>query len=168
MNQEKIGRFIALLRKEKDMTQMALASLLGVSDKSVSKWERGINLPDPSLYIDLCKILGISLNELFTGERIDNKDFKEKADKNLMTALENSTFNLKDRIKFYKNKWLKDNLSKIIVYIISWLILAISLKMQHVDFYLIGSISGLLLVLFYLVLYNQMMKYIEDNAYGKK
>lgn len=168
MDQEKIGRFIAYLRKEKGMTQIALASLLGVSDKSVSKWERGINLPDPSLYIELCKILGISLNELFTGERIDNKDFKEKADKNLMTALENSTFNLKDKIKFYRNKWLRDNLSKIIFCIISWIILLVSLKLQHVDFYLIGTISGLLLVLFYIVLYNQMMKYIEDNAYGKK
>lgn len=168
MNQEKIGRFIALLRKEKDMTQISLATKLGVSDKSVSKWERGINLPDPSLYIELCNILGITLNELFTGEKIDNNNFKKQADKNLMAALENSAFNLKDRIKFYRNKWLKDNISKIIFCIISWIVLLVSLKLQDVDFYLIGTISGLLLVLYYTALYNQMMKYIEDNAYGKK
>lgn len=168
MNQEKIGKFIAKIRHEKNLTQQELANKLGVTDRAISNWENGRRLPDYSIIIELCNILEISLNELFAGEKIKKEKFKQKADENLLFALENSSFNLKDKIKFYKNKWKKDNLSKIIICFISWIVLIISLKFQQVDFYLIGSISGMLAILFYITLYNQMMKYVEDNAYGKK
>lgn len=69
MDQEKIGKFIADLRKQKSITQAELGNLLGVSNKSVSKWENGICLPDPSLYNELCKIFNISKDELFNGKR---------------------------------------------------------------------------------------------------
>ena len=59
----KIGKYIAGKRKELGLTQRQLADKLGMSDKSVSKWERGICLPDVSVYLDLCQILGISINE---------------------------------------------------------------------------------------------------------
>jgi len=59
MNQEKIGKFIYLCRKDKKLTQEGLASKLNISDRAVSKWERGLNLPDASLMIDLCNILGM-------------------------------------------------------------------------------------------------------------
>ena len=68
MDQAKIGRFIAELRKERKMTQSQLGEKLGVSYKAVSKWETGRNLPDPSLYKPLCDMLGITLTELFNGE----------------------------------------------------------------------------------------------------
>ena len=78
MNNQKIGKFIHQCRKEKGLTQKQLGDLLNVSDKSVSKWERGICLPDVSLFIPLCQIFEIDLNELFLGERIlqENKDQK--------------------------------------------------------------------------------------------
>ena len=63
MNQIKIGRFIAECRKEENLTQMQLAEKLNITDKAVSKWERGIVMPDASLMLDLCSILGISVNE---------------------------------------------------------------------------------------------------------
>lgn len=63
MNQIKIGRFIAECRKEENLTQMQLAEKLNITDKAVSKWERGIAMPDASLMLDLCSILGISVNE---------------------------------------------------------------------------------------------------------
>lgn len=69
MDQEKIGKFIADLRKQKNITQAELGNLLGVSNKSVSKWENGICLPDPSLYNELCKLFNISKDELFNGKR---------------------------------------------------------------------------------------------------
>ena len=70
MNQDKIGKFIAKCRKEKKLTQEQLAEKLFVTDRAVSKWERGINLPDSSLMLDLCKILEINVNELLSGERL--------------------------------------------------------------------------------------------------
>lgn len=69
MDQEKIGKFIVKLRNKKGLTQTELGNLLGVSNKSVSKWENGICLPDPSLYNEVCKIFNISLDELFSGKR---------------------------------------------------------------------------------------------------
>ena len=70
MNQEKIGKFISECRKEKQLTQEQLAMQLGVTSKSVSKWETGNCLPEASKYKTLCEILGITLNELFSGERL--------------------------------------------------------------------------------------------------
>lgn len=80
MNQEKIGKFIAELRKEKGLTQSQLAEHFDISNKAVSKWETGKSLPDASIMIDLCNLLGITVNDLLRGERIRMEDYKEKAE----------------------------------------------------------------------------------------
>lgn len=87
MDQKKIGCFIANLRKEKNLTQKQLGEKLGVSDKSVSKWERGICLPDVSLFIPLCKILEIDLNELFLGEKIAKEEVQEKLEESILPII---------------------------------------------------------------------------------
>ena len=69
MNQEKIGKFIAELRKEKNLTQQELADKLGVTDRAVSHWENGRRLPDYSLLKDISKELNIAINELLSGEK---------------------------------------------------------------------------------------------------
>ncbi len=88
MDQERIGAFIAQCRKEKNLTQMQLAELLEITSQAVSKWENGRGMPDVSLLQPLCNVLGISLNELFSGEHIPaeenvSKPFKEKQIDNL-------------------------------------------------------------------------------------
>ncbi len=80
MDQVKIGKFISECRKEKQLTQEQLATQLGVTSKSISKWERGNCLPDAAKYIPLCEILGITVNELFAGERINSETEKEAKD----------------------------------------------------------------------------------------
>ena len=87
MDQVKIGKFIRKLRKEKNMTQEDLAEKLGVTDRSVSNWENGKNMPDVSLYKLLCNELGISVNELISGEKIKEENYKEKSDNNILTAI---------------------------------------------------------------------------------
>ena len=67
MDQEKIGKFIAACRKEKGLTQAALAEQLGITDRAVSKWETGKSLPDSSIMIDLCELLSINVNDLLKG-----------------------------------------------------------------------------------------------------
>ena len=74
MNQIKIGRFIAERRKKANLTQMQLADKLGITDKAVSKWERGVAMPDTSIMLELCELLGISVNELLSGEKINMKN----------------------------------------------------------------------------------------------
>ena len=80
----KIGKFIAEKRKNLGLTQRQLAEKLGMSDKSVSKWERGICLPDVSVYFDLCQILGISINEFLAGEDIVHEDIIQKSEENII------------------------------------------------------------------------------------
>ena len=164
MNQEKIGKFITEKRKENKLTQEQLAEQLNISKNAVSKWERGLNLPDVSIMQDLCKILNITLNELFIGEKILDDKYKEVADKNLLNVLENSSFTLKEKIDFYKKKWKKEHISKFIMCFIIFIILGIVLKFQNVEGYIIGAIEGMLSLLFYIFLYNQMMIYVEDNT----
>lgn len=88
MDQIKVGKFIAELRKEKNLTQEELAELLGVSSKSVSRWENGKNLPDAALYQPLCQALGVNLTELLSGERIGAEELTEKAEEKVLSVLE--------------------------------------------------------------------------------
>ena len=81
MDQIKIGRFIAECRKKASLTQMQLAEKLGITDKAVSKWERGIAMPDTSIMLELCDILCISVNELLSGEIINMENSNEKNEK---------------------------------------------------------------------------------------
>lgn len=83
MDQEKIGAFIAQCRKEKSLTQIQLAELLDITNQAVSKWENGRGMPDVSLLQPLCDALGISLNELFSGEHISAEEYKGKAEENI-------------------------------------------------------------------------------------
>ena len=78
MDQIKIGRFIAERRKKASLTQMQLAEKLGITDKAISKWERGVAMPDTSIMLKLCDILGISVNELLCGEKIDMENNNQK------------------------------------------------------------------------------------------
>lgn len=87
MNQEKIGKFIARCRKEKNLTQEQLADKLGITYKAVSKWECGKGLPDVSLYETICKELDISLNELFAGEYIKENQVIQKSEENIMNIV---------------------------------------------------------------------------------
>lgn len=90
MDLVKIGKYIAEKRKALGMTQKQLAEKLGMSDKSVSKWERGVCLPDVSVYLELCKILGITINEFLAGEDISEENLTEKAEDNLIQVAKDS------------------------------------------------------------------------------
>ena len=88
MDQEKIGKFIAECRKERKLTQLQLAEKLGVTDRSVSKWENGRCMPDLSLMKPLCNELGITINELLSGEKLDKKDYQDKFEENILNTID--------------------------------------------------------------------------------
>lgn len=87
MEQVKIGKFIQEMRKAQSLTQRELAEKLNISDKTVSKWETGNGLPEVGLMLPLCEVLGISVNELLSGERLDEKQYFKKAEENIMDLL---------------------------------------------------------------------------------
>lgn len=165
MDQIKIGKLIAECRKTQKLTQVQLAQKLGVTDKSVSKWENGICLPDVSLYKKICEILDITLNEFFAGERLTDATFKSVADNNLLSALENSIFTLKDKVDFFEKKWEKEHFFELtiaMIIIVGFIIYGF-IKDNGIQFLfmIIGFAYG--------VWENNRKKaYIERNAYGKK
>lgn len=98
MDQMKTGKFIAILRKKTGMTQEQLGKKLGVTNKTVSRWENGNYMPDVEMLSLLSKEFGVSMNEIISGERLLADDFKKAADDNLVTALNHSTFTLKEKM----------------------------------------------------------------------
>ncbi len=91
MNQEKIGKFIAECRKNKKLTQSELSEKLGVTDRSVSNWENGKNMPDLSLFRPLCEILDITINELLCGEKLKTEQYQGRFEENIVNTIDYST-----------------------------------------------------------------------------
>ena len=87
MDQIKIGRFIADERKRKGYTQKQLSEKLEISDKTISKWERGNGFPEVSLLLPLCNELEITVNELLSGERVSEEDYRKKAEENMVNLV---------------------------------------------------------------------------------
>ena len=115
MNQEKIGKFIAKCRKEKKLTQTELAEKLGVTDKSVSNWENGRNMPDLSMFKALCDELGITINELMSGEKLSKEKYQEKFEENIVNTID------------YSNKKIrKSNTSTAILFLVFGLAIIVS------------------------------------------
>lgn len=167
MDQIKTGKFIAAMRKYLGLTQETLGEKLGVTNKTISRWETGVYIPDIDKLQELASILEVSVNELLSGEKItDEKTFAEKADENLVELLtENSTFGLKDRIAFFKRKWLKEHVWFICGCIIFWVVFVIiAVLTKHLAMiFLVPALA----IFEYVLFYNKMMAYVEQNAFRK-
>ena len=87
MDQICIGKFIAEERKKKGYTQRQLSEKLGISDKTISKWERGNGFPEVSLLLPLCEELDITVNELLSGKRVSEEDYRKKAEENMVNLV---------------------------------------------------------------------------------
>ena len=87
MDQIKVGKFIAETRKSQGLTQRQLADVLSISDKTVSKWECGKGLPEVSLMLPLCGALNITVNDLLSGGRVSEADYRKKAEENMMNLI---------------------------------------------------------------------------------
>lgn len=121
MNQEKIGKFIAECRKEKNLTQVQLAEKLNMSYKSISKWETGRGMPDSSIMLELCNYLGISVNELLSGEHLKEQEYQEKANENIISIAKESD----------KNRKIKNRIIVVIVAIFLCLLLIFIINIAY-------------------------------------
>ncbi len=97
MNQEKIGKFIAECRRQRKMTQSELGEKLGVTEKSISNWENGRNMPDLSLFKPLCEEFNISLNDLMSGEKVKEKEYRDKLEENIINTIDYSNKKIESR-----------------------------------------------------------------------
>lgn len=168
MDMVKMGSFLAELRKERKLTQAELGEKLGVTNKTVSRWETGSYMPPVEVLEELSNLYGLTINELLSGRKLTKEEYREMAESNIRDTLKASTFELKEKQMFFKKKWRKEHISTIIVCTVAWVVLMFALKIQGVEIYLCGTIGGILAVLFYAVLNNRMMAYVEELIYGGK
>jgi transcriptional regulator with XRE-family HTH domain len=164
MDTIKIGNFLAELRKEQNLTQEALGEKLGVTNKTVSRWENGNYLPPVEMLQELSKLYAVSINEILCGERIAEENYQAKAEETIAGILTDGSFSLKERTDFWRRKWLKDHLLTNIVLsvlLIIMVIVGISISSPLI----IGS-APILAVVTYMIRRNDMMIYVENNLYG--
>ena len=163
MDVQLIGQFLSALRKEKGLTQEQLGEKLGVTNKTVSRWETGNYLPPVEILQMLSDFYGLTINEILSAQRLSPEKYQEKAEENIKPALRTSAFTLKDKIGYYKKKWVRDNLC--------FLILELFLFVAGVAAVLCYFEKWLLYVLMLAALVrvlqrrNQMMIYVEARAY---
>ena len=153
MNQEKIGKFISTMRKKKDLTQEQLAEKLNVSKNAVSKWERGLNLPDASIMQDVCSILDISLNELFAGEKLNKDEQIKHSEQTIINILKNQK---------HRNKIYKICLSILIVVVLIIIGRFTLIKMGYI------MDDNLKYTQVYIAEYGNVKGNVDINSFGKK
>lgn len=119
MDQIKIGRFIAEMRKEQNLTQQDLAEKLGISNKTISKWECGNGMPDYAVMESLCETLSININELLSGERLPSQEYSKKAEENMISLIQERSENNKRDIR----EWLKFMIGIVVLAFFVWLII---------------------------------------------
>ncbi len=167
MDQIKVGNFIAAMRKEKGLTQESLGERMGVTNKTISRWETGKYMPDIDKLQELSTCLGVSVNELLSGEKIESTDdFVRKADANLVEVLNlHSAFSLQEKIAFYKRKWLKEHKSYIVMWVlVCFALLVAAIVIKNPIGFMVVALAGLFI---YGYVRNKMMIYVESHAFRK-
>ena len=164
MDTIKIGNFLAELRKEQRLTQEALGEKLGVTNKTVSRWENGNYLPPVEMLQELSKLYAVSINEILCGERIAEENYQSKAEETITGILSGSPFSFKERSDFWKRKWQKDHLIANIALVILLLVMLVTGILLSMP--LIAGLAPVFAVVVYMVRRNNMMIYVENNLYG--
>lgn len=165
MEQIKIGNFIKERRMNKKITQSELAEKLNITDRAVSKWERGICMPDSSIMLELCKILDISINDLYSGEVVDMKDTEKKYEENLleMTKLKE----LKDK-QLLALEWVVGYISVGTFLVIMFLISYIKLPTYVGILLAIFAITIMLVGMFFSLRIEQVAGYYKCDKCNHK
>jgi len=164
MNTIKIGNFLTELRKEQGLTQEALGEKIGVTNKTVSRWENGNYLPPVEMLQELSKLYSVSINELLCGERIPKENYQEKAEETLAGILASSSFSLKERTTFWMSKWKKDHLVSNIILVAILLVMFLAGIILSEP--LVAGLAPVLALIVFMIRRNSMMIYVENNLYG--
>lgn len=115
MDMIRIGRFLAKLRKEQGWTQMQLGERLGITGKTVSRWETGTYLPPAEMLLLLSELYGISINEILSGMRLTEAEYPQQAEENLKAVLRESRFTQKARADYFQRKYRKEHRFEVIL-----------------------------------------------------
>ena len=163
MDQVKIGKFIAELRRWAGLTQEALGEKIGVTNKTISRWEYGDYMPNIEMLQLLAEEFSISISEILAGEKFSDEESRHKADENAIATTSTSTFSLKERKSFFKKKWRREHFSLFAVLALI-LIAAVVFPLVFHKPWLLG-IATLVALVEYGFQNNRMMVYVEKCLY---
>lgn len=161
MDVQKVGVFLAELRREKDWTQERVGQQIGVTNKTVSRWENGNYMPPVEMLLALSKLYDVSINEILSGQRLTEAEYREMAEQNIQVALE-SAFSLQEKVDYFKRKWSKEHRFEDILAIIA--VIGVYLAGYHFDNGL-QFVALLLPIIYHGVRNNRMMTYVESHAF---
>ena len=168
MDMVKIGSYLAELRKEHKLTQEELGAKLGVTNKTVSRWENGNYMPPVEMLAELSELYGLTINEILSARKLNAEEYKEMAESNIRETLRSSSFGVQEKQRFWKKKWRREHIFTMVVCVAIWVMMILLLKALGVQTYLLGVSGGVFSVLIYAWLNHRMMAYVEDHIYGGK
>lgn len=166
MDTVKIGKFISELRRERGLTQEQLAEKLGISNKTISRWENGNYMPPVEMLMELSKFFEVSINELLSGQRLNEIEARTAAEENLKSVLSDSSFSLEDRKQYFTKKWKREHwFTFVFPSLIAVTVIVVSAIFDQPAGYLLGC---LIPIPARIIAYNVMMSYVERNAFDGK
>lgn len=166
MDTVKVGKFISELRRERGLTQEQLAEKLGTSNKTVSRWENGNYMPPVEMLMELSKFFEVSINELLSGQRLNEIEARTAAEENLKSVLSDSSFSLEDRKQYFTKKWKREHwFAFVFPTLIAVTVIVVSAIFNQPVGYLLGCLVP---IPARIIAYNVMMGYVERNAFDGK
>lgn len=163
MDQVRVGKYIASLRKQASLTQEELGEKLGVTNKTVSRWENGNYMPDIEMLQLLSKVFEVGINDLLAGEKIADGDFRQKAEENIIEVAISSAFSFEDRKVYFKRKWRKEHIALFVI--LGLILIASAVLPLIIDKLWLISFSPVIALIEYGYQNNRMMIYVENQLY---
>lgn len=117
MDSKKIGQFLAELRKQQNLTQEQLAEKLGVTGKTVSRWETGVYTPPADCLLQLSQLYSITINEILTGRRLEEEEYRPAAEENLEASIKRGEIDWTERLHSYRKQWIQTHIKDIVILI---------------------------------------------------
>ena len=163
MDQVRVGKYIASLRKQASLTQEELGEKLGVTNKTVSRWENGNYMPDIEMLQLLSKVFDVGINDLLAGEKIADEDFRQKAEENIIEVATSSAFSFEDRKVYFKRKCRKEHIALFVI--LGLILIASAVIPLIIDKLWLISFSPVIALIEYGYQNNRMMIYVENQLY---
>ena len=168
MDMVKMGSFLQELRKEHNLTQAELGDKLGVTNKTISRWETGNYMPPVEMLEMLGNLYGLSINELLSGKKLTTEEYKEMAEENIKETINASTFDLKEKTEYYKKKWKSEHKYVYAFVAVMLICIFVLIKLNGLSWGMSASLTFLILSLAIPLINNAMMAYVEERIYGGK
>lgn len=163
MDQVQVGRFLAELRRQKGLTQEALGERLGVTNKTVSRWERGNYMPDIAMLPLLSELYEVSINELLAGRRMTEREREAQKDDTAAAAFRASIFTQEEQKRYWIRKWRRDHRGLTILLTVIVLGMVVAPPLVHRPWFLGLAVPAALVA--YGWRHNGMMAYVERQLY---